>query len=195
MLHSLSDAERVFADDMLSKKIARIDPEKMRSRAKARIVGKGQEKSAPASSETVASAPKAKVVLDEGVISLKFPEKASVYADPSSLMESFEGLLVHRNLQRYGELGTAEVVDLSIQQNNEEKEVDRLKSELSEKDSENKQLTKEMKDMAMNAVIKVLGTLMKEFRYEQTSKWDVEGDIKLWEEHLALSSPHVETVD
>ncbi|GAB2270675.1 hypothetical protein Dimus_005547 [Dionaea muscipula] len=73
-----------------------------------------------------------------------------------------------------------------------EKEVARLNRELSE-ESENKQLVEEM-DMAMNAMIEVRGTLMKEFRDEQTSKWDVEGDIKLMEELLSLSSPQAATV-
>ncbi|GAB2266849.1 hypothetical protein Dimus_001837 [Dionaea muscipula] len=138
---------------------------------------------------------------DEGAISLKFSEEASVYADPGSLMESFEGLLFPMDLQCYGDLSTAEVVDLSIQEmikerlGHLEKVVDRLKGELSEKDSENKQLTEEMNDMAMNVVIEVRGRLMKKFRDEQTSKCDVEGDIKLWEELLAPSSPQAETVD
>ncbi|GAB2271079.1 hypothetical protein Dimus_005928 [Dionaea muscipula] len=208
---------------MLSKKIARIDLEEMRSRAKARIARKGQEKSAPLSSEPVASAPKTKakgkrkmveVVLDEGIISLKFSEESSVYADPRSLMESFDNLLFPRDLQHFWELGTAEVVDLSIQEmmkawfydlpgfaddivflstifqecfkvanlrmklqnsrlsettlkeklDRTEKEVDRLKHELIEKESKTNELTKEMKDVAMNALIEVRGTLMKEFR-------------------------------
>ncbi|GAB2291894.1 hypothetical protein Dimus_026143 [Dionaea muscipula] len=60
--------------------------------------------------------------------------------------------------------------------------------------SENKQLTEEMKDMAINVVIEVRGTLIKEFRDGETSKWDVEGDIKLMEELAASSSPQAETV-
>ncbi|GAB2271078.1 hypothetical protein Dimus_005927 [Dionaea muscipula] len=182
----------------------------MRSRAKARIARKGQEKSAPLSSEPVASAPKTKakgkrkmveVVLDEGIISLKFSEESSVYADPRSLMESFDNLLFPRDLQHFWELGTAEVglqmtlfscqqysknasklANLRMKLQNSrlsetalkekldrtEKEVDRLKHELIEKESKNKQLTKEMKDVAMNALIEVRGTLMKEFRDGQT---------------------------
>ncbi|GAB2295439.1 hypothetical protein Dimus_029606, partial [Dionaea muscipula] len=84
--------------------------------------------------------------------------------------------------------------DLKKMLGRSEKEVARLNRELFEKESKNKQLVEEMKDMAINAVIEVRGTLMKEFRDEQTSKWDVDGDIRLMEELLSSSSPQAETI-
>ncbi|GAB2292107.1 hypothetical protein Dimus_026359 [Dionaea muscipula] len=76
-----------------------------------------------------------------------------------------------------------------------EKEVDRLKQELSEKNSENNQLMEEMEDIAMNVVIKARGKLMKEFKDEKISEWDVDGDIKLWEDLLTSFSPQTEAVE
>ncbi|GAB2276574.1 hypothetical protein Dimus_011293 [Dionaea muscipula] len=83
--------------------------------------------------------------------------------------------------------------ELRKQLSHSDEEIDRLKRELSNRESDNKQLVEEMKDVAMCAVIETRGTLMKEYKDGQTLEWDVEGDINLMEELLSSSS--LEAID
>ncbi|GAB2273927.1 hypothetical protein Dimus_008699 [Dionaea muscipula] len=52
-----------------------------------------------------------------------------------------------------------------------------------------------MKGIAMNTVIEARGKLMREYKDERISEWDVDGDIKLWEDLLASSPPQTEAIE
>ncbi|GAB2278487.1 hypothetical protein Dimus_013168 [Dionaea muscipula] len=100
-----------------------LDIAEMKNRAKTKV-SKGREKAVLKSVDppVVASRtnPKRKrrkdiLLLDDRVISLNFPEEASLYADPGSLLDSFDGLFFPHDVERFEELGTTGVNDQLLQ--------------------------------------------------------------------------------
>ncbi|GAB2295533.1 hypothetical protein Dimus_029697 [Dionaea muscipula] len=88
---------------------------------KAKLTRKGHEKSTSASSDPIIIAQKTSTKRkrpepEEGMISFKISEEASICADPGSLMDSFDSLLLPTDVKRYKELGTMEVANFNVQE-------------------------------------------------------------------------------
>ncbi|GAB2299153.1 hypothetical protein Dimus_033225, partial [Dionaea muscipula] len=94
----------------MSKKFTKVSVEDLKNRAKAKLARKGHEKSTSASSDPTIVTPKSKAKrkrtkMKDNMISLKISEEASIYADPGSLADSFDSLVLPKDVNRYKELG------------------------------------------------------------------------------------------